>query len=117
MKKSKKKINLKTWLIGKLRSNSLQWPPRNEALKLARVDRGRYKCATCSEIYQRKDVHLDHIEPIVDVEKGFENWDIFISRMFCDEEGFQVLCKYCHDTKTEMEKVLREKFKKKKKEK
>lgn len=102
--------------MGKLRSNSLQWPPRNEALKLARVDRGRYVCAGCGEVCGRKDVHLDHIDPIVDVEHGFQDWNTLIERLFCYEEGFQVLCKYCHDTKTEMEKVLREKFKKKRKE-
>lgn len=109
--KEKKPINLKIWLIPKLRRLSYQWPNRNEAKKLARVERGKYKCAECNNIFGPKDVALDHINPVVPVE-GFENLGAFVESLFCNTEGFQCLCKSCHDSKTFLENKLRKELKK-----
>ena len=95
--------NFKPWLIAQLRRISYRWPPRNEAMKKARVDRGQYKCAKCKKVFHRSLIQLDHIKPVVDPKTGFTTWDKFIKRLFCGEDGFQVLCKDCHKKKTEKE--------------
>ena len=60
-----------------------------------------------------KDVLMDHINPVIPLE-GWDDFDGYIDRMFCDESGFQCLCKDCHDAKTREEKEIRMKFRKKK---
>lgn len=94
---------------------SYKWKPRNQALINARVGRGLYICNKCKDIFHVKKVQIDHIEPIVPVDKGFTTWDDYIKRMFCDVEGFQVLCKdLCHATKSKIESELRKINKKRK---
>jgi hypothetical protein len=59
---------------------------------------------------------MDHKTTIVPLE-GFKNgswcWDEYILRMFCDEDGYQVLCKECHDAKSNEEKKIRAEVRKK----
>lgn len=105
--RTKKPINLKTWLIPKLRRLSLMWPPRNEAKKLARVSRGVYKCAKCQELFKDKETRMDHIHPVVDVTIGFEDLGKYVESLFVYENGWQCLCLKCHDEKTEQEDSLR----------
>ena len=106
-----KKYNKKTFVTASLRRASIRWPPRSEALKKARVDRGLYRCSSCAEVFKKQEVHLDHIVPVVSPETGFIGWDDFIEKLFCDVEGFQILCKYCHETKTMLEDEIRKQFK------
>lgn len=47
---------------------------------------------------------MDHINPVIDPQIGFQSWDIYISRMFPDESGWQALCDICHKVKTKAEK-------------
>ena len=81
-------------------------------MREAKVARGRYKCATCQQVFAKKDTQVDHIEPAVSVKDGFINWDTYISRMYPDKEGFQILCSQCHDNKTAIEKEMRKYYKK-----
>lgn len=94
-----------------LRKASMRWPPLNKVRANARVSRGMYKCDGCGEIvptsiYEKgkrvKNVLVDHINPIVPT-TGFDSWDNVISRLFCSESNLQVLCKKCHDDKTNKE--------------
>lgn len=101
----------KTFLMRFLRKASYMWPARNEALRDAKVSWGRYKCAECHEIYQKKDIDIDHVNPVIDV-KGFDSWDNVIARLFCEREGFQILCKPCHKIKTKDETDLRVEYRK-----
>jgi 5-methylcytosine-specific restriction endonuclease McrA len=112
----KKEINLKTYLIPKLRSISLYWPGRTEALKKAQLARGQYQCNHCKQVFKRTELHVDHIDPVIDINDGWKGFDEFIPRLFCSVEGLQCLCKVCHDIKTETEKTLRMDAKTKKKE-
>jgi hypothetical protein len=52
---------------------------------------------------------VDHISPVVDPKKGFVSWDVYITRMFCEIDGLQVMCKPCHKIKTAEEKLERKK--------
>lgn len=99
--------NLRHFLTNKLRRISYQWPPRKTAIKRARIERGKYKCNICENIFGPKEIQLDHIEPVVGYEDGFIDWNNYLERLFCAEEGFQVLCKPCHEAKTFLENQIR----------
>lgn len=99
------------WLTNKLRRLSYQWPPRKQAIKNARLDRGIYQCATCEGKFGPKEIQLDHITPVVDEEIGWVDWNTYIDRLFCSEENFQVLCKPCHAAKTFFEQEIRKQVK------
>lgn len=102
------------WLREKLRRLSYQWPPRTHAKNLAKIDRGKYRCACCKNIFGLKDISLDHIDPVIGPE-GFINIQTYIERLFCPANGFQVLCSGCHDQKTLEEKKIRLEYKNKQK--
>jgi len=53
-----------------------------------------------------KNTFVDHIKPVVDPAVGFTTWDDYIERMFCEADNLQVLCKACHDAKSEEEKAI-----------
>lgn len=98
----------KSFVIATLRRASYRWPARNEAIKKARIERGLYICNGCKQIFSSKQIQIDHIEPIIPVDKGFTTWDDYIKRLFCDADGFQVLCKdVCHAAKSKIESELR----------
>lgn len=102
---------LKAFIIHTLRRASYRWYARNEALRLSRVERGFYKCAACKQTFARKEVQIDHINPVVKI-TGFTTWDDYINRLFCPVEGLQILCLTCHDSKTLIEQNRRKKHKK-----
>jgi 5-methylcytosine-specific restriction endonuclease McrA len=94
-----------------LRGGTRRWAPISDALRKAKVGRGIYKCNSCNEDVpvttkdedtgkRVKNVLVDHINPIVDPEEGFINWDTLIERMFCEEDNLQVVCHKCHTIKT-----------------
>ena len=98
----KKLPELKTWLRWQLRKISLRWPARSQAMARARVEWGVYKCEGCKSTTRAKDVQADHIVPVIGIE-GFTNWDDFITRLFCSADNYQILCKTCHQIKTQAE--------------
>lgn len=77
---------------------------RSEAIKRARMARGIYLCAKCGEMASRKDIEIDHVEavgPTPGSKLGkAATWDLFVERLFVPAEGLQVLCRPCHDGKT-----------------
>jgi 5-methylcytosine-specific restriction endonuclease McrA len=109
----------KGFVTSALRTASRRWPPKFEALKKALVGKkvnkktnklaNHYKCASCRQLFTSTDVQVDHISPVVDPVKGFVSWDVFIDRLFCEEDNYQVLCKPCHAEKTKAEKAQRSK--------
>ena len=66
----------------------------------------RYRCASCMSSFGIKEVHVDHIEPVIPVDTLPErplSWDQIISNIFTDVVHLQVLCVHCHKTKTKEE--------------
>lgn len=100
---------LKQFLINTLRRASYRHPGRYLALKRSHIGRNQYKCELCANIVTRKEISLDHIHPVVDPTKGWENLDIYAERMFVDETGYQAICDTCHDLKTGEELQIRKK--------
>lgn len=108
---------LKRFLIPKIRSASYRWSERSQAIKNARVERGRYKCAVCgNRELKNGEFVMDHISPVVPFEGWDGNWHTYINRMFVKAEQFQALCHNCHDLKTETEVQIRKMYRQKKKE-
>lgn len=116
-------IDLKTWVIWCLRKASYRWPPRQAALrnaavskafylkhpgeKVSKLVRNFYQCAKCKLAFSRKGVSIDHVDPVVDPKRGWQGFDEYIKRMFCSEDGFQILCGTDHDAKTAKERLIR----------
>lgn len=104
----------KAFLINALRRASYRWPSRYKALKRAHIGRNEYFCESCGVIGPKKSIALDHVEPVINPEKGWQDLDVYADRMLPDTEyGFQVLCKPCHAIKTNKENEIRKKNRKK----
>lgn len=109
------KAKFRSFIRGNLRRVSQKWAPIQTTLAKARVERGFYLCACCKEIVPAttkvdgkrvKNVHVDHIEPVIDPAIGWVSWDSLIERMFVEEDALQVLCDSCHTKKTNNEKAI-----------
>jgi len=103
-------FNRKSWIIAALRRASYRYPPRNQAKIASRRARGEYECSQCHGLFGPKEIQLDHIVPVIPIE-GFTGWDTYVERLFCELEGYQVLCKDCHSTKTIEENKKRKEIK------
>ena len=108
---------MSSFIKSALRSASQRWPPRYEALndsctgqkinqKSGRLAK-HYTCNGCNKDFPSKDVQVDHIKPIIDPAIGFQTWDILIANLFCEKENLQLLCKPCHQLKTNAEKLIK----------
>ena len=79
---------------------------RRAALSRGRQARGCYKCEQCGSLVGVGLINVDHINPAVPV-TGWDSWDGYIERLFCSEDGLQVLCDLCHLMKTAAERSAR----------
>lgn len=104
-----------------LREKFNRYPVKYEALKLAsrEIPAGFYKtgaragqekvrkvytCAEClKDDFMQKEVQVDHIVQAGSL-KTFKDLAGFCERLFCGIDGLQILCKPCHDKKTQEEK-------------
>ncbi len=98
-----------------LRQMTLRWAPFQTAEKAATTKRGFRRCAKCGEEVpvtvleggrRVKNVHKDHRVPVVDPHVGFTNWDDYITRLFCEADGIDILCRACHTEVTNEEKAI-----------
>lgn len=109
----------RAFITNALRAATRKWPPKYETLNDAKTEKKinprtkrlgqHYLCAACQQDFPSKDVQVDHISPVVDPSRGFENWDVFIERLFCDRDNLQVLCTACHKLKSDNEGKIRKK--------
>ena len=98
-----------------LRNASRWWKPIAEAKKLAkRAYKGKnksqkceYQCAHCKEWFMEKEIAVDHIVEAGSLTCG-DDLKGFVERLFCEVDGFQVLCnkrldgkESCHKKKTD----------------
>lgn len=102
-----------SWIRSTLRRASMRWKPISEAKIKARRPKpksaeGRhkyeYKCANCKKYYpekigKKKMIEADHIEEVGSL-RCAEDLPGFVTRLFCEVDGFQILCVECHDIKT-----------------
>lgn len=115
---------------GAMRRTFRMSPQMKEALQAARVElppalkkdgtpgkkpQVRYRCAICNELFPQKFVQVDHIDPVVPLNKKEEDmsYDDMARGIFCPVSNLQVVCstplKYndgkhsCHKKKTDEE--------------
>lgn len=113
------KWNLASVLRSALREAWRNSPLMREALENAKEEytvrskhglplrRVHFRCAGCRECFKREEVRVDHIAPVVCPLTGFQDWDVYVTRLFCESSKLQVLCEACHDVKTAREKAVR----------
>jgi hypothetical protein len=70
----------------------------------------QYKCYLCEKSFERDQVVVDHVQPVVEPKKGFTTWDQFIERLFCDASNLKACCSPCHKIKTQKEEEERKKY-------
>ena len=103
-----------SFITSTLRAGARRWQPKYDTLNASKTEKkinrktGRmaqhFRCQLCGEEFTQKDMEVDHIKPVVDPIKGFQTWDIFIDRLFCEANNLQAICKPCHLLKTNKEK-------------
>ena len=98
----------KTYIMNNvLRRGVYRWPGRWLAEKRTHLpELKKYYCELCGTVSRKKDTQMDHIDPVVPV-TGWDNWEGILERMYCAQEGWQRLCKPCHQEKTQAENALR----------
>lgn len=90
---------LKSYLIAHLRRIGYRNVHRTSAFQKAHIGRAKWECQQCLKIYNSsKDLHGDHLSPVVEPEKGFIDWNTYIERLFLGE--IQAICKECHLAKS-----------------
>lgn len=100
------------WVRSALRSKSLRWPPRNEALQLARrpykgpnkLQKWEFKCAICTEWYKAKEVCVDHYPKPAGSILSVADIGEFVNNLYCEVDNLRVLCVPCHAVHTLAEK-------------
>jgi 5-methylcytosine-specific restriction endonuclease McrA len=72
------------------------------------------KCETCGKMEAKSNVQVDHRQPVVPVDRSFEdmNIDEVVNRMWCEEKNLAIVCKPCHNSKTKEENKERRRLKK-----
>ena len=94
-----------------LRQGSIRWRPRNQCEERARrpavpedgynkQTKWVYQCCECKCWKNRKGMEIDHIIPAGELRKA-EDLPGFVSRLFCEVDGFQMLCIDCNNAKKE----------------
>jgi len=87
-----------------------RWKPiqatLNKARRRAKKKRVTYEylCCECKEWYPKKDVQVDHKIPAGQL-RSFDELGNFAQRLFCEEDGLQVMCRSCHKHKTDEDRV------------
>ncbi len=95
------------WIRSALRRLSIKWKPRSDFLKENRRAytgtnkriKWEYECKQCGEWKKQALVEVDHIIPCGALTK-FEDIGGFCARLFTEKDGYQILCKRCHQRKT-----------------
>lgn len=91
-----------------LRDGSRRWAPIvRQALDAAKRPsqsenkrlKWEYQCAECHGWYSRKEVHVDHIVPCGPC-GSWDEFAQFAERLFCEADGLAVMCRECHEEKT-----------------
>lgn len=74
------------------------------------------RCPICDLPTPRYLMAVDHLDPVIPTNSSFEEMslDTVVDRMWCVENNLQPICPLCHNKKTSLERVERNKHKKKK---
>ncbi len=138
-KAKKKEFDLDKFLEKELRRAFKRTPMYGDAKRRAKEEyfvpsktgkpmrRVRYKCAKCGQAFLDKtgsrEIAVDHIEPVVPLDRPLKDRGEYIDRLFCSVDNLQILCNYkgerngiksCHKIKTAEERALAATYRKEK---
>ncbi len=90
-------------------------PKYNKDGSRAKVDSVEYHCQVCNtwvkaSVGGKGNIAVDHIIPVIAVTNTsgqVEDWNEFHDRLFCDKKNLQRVCRPCHQTKTNEERMKR----------
>jgi hypothetical protein len=96
-----------------LRRAFTRWPPNYAARKDARQtysgpnkrQQWQFKCALCGGWWMQKETQIDHKIECGSL-RAFSDLSGFVERLFCEKDGLQVVCKKCHQEKTNLQRQL-----------
>lgn len=104
---------LRAFITSGIRSVQRRWPPMQLAKNEGRIKKevnGKmlffYQCACCEKWFRDKDIQMDHKVPCGSW-KTFDELGAWVERLFCHKDGWQRLCKPCHQIKTNQEREAR----------
>lgn len=87
-----------------------QWYPEKKLVATAcSIGTKQRRCAKCLKVFDRKQVHIDHIEPVGKQPRDWDEYPAFYRRLFCPASNLQALCVECHKRKSSNESKLRSK--------
>lgn len=79
-----------------------------EAMHRVKVESNQYRCEGCRKVFKLREMQVDHEEPVIDPEKGWEGMATFAARLNCDAKKLHPLCEdVCHRRKTNKENKVR----------
>lgn len=120
MNKKRKPLNLKNYLIPRLRRVWLTWPERTTVVNRCKVyiHEGTYKngkermrvykkCENCGKLCADGDYQVNHIIPVIDPAVGFVDWNTYIERLLCSSDNLNLLCTECHDEETKRQRATK----------
>jgi hypothetical protein len=122
--KKRPPYNQESVVRGALRRAFSRSPLVREVLEESRQEFPRYKkdgtrhkknwvkrqCQVCDEWVSSSHIAVDHIDPVISVEQGKQDWNTYIDRLWCNTSGkanLQRICDPCHDLKTAKERIAR----------
>ena len=99
------------FIRGHLRNAFSRYPVKhqvkqNNRRKKRNGKRFEYHCADCRQWFPDSQIQVDHITPAGSL-KTFGDLPGFCERLFCEADGLQLLCKSCHQVKTNREREER----------
>lgn len=119
--KQRPKYNQNAAIRGALRRAFARSPIVQEIMSESRREVPRYKkdgsrhkknsvqrqCQVCKQWSSASKMAVDHIVPVISIDEGFNDWNEFIDRLWCDKSNLQRICDTCHDKKTQDERIER----------
>lgn len=98
------------FILSHCRRITIKWKPKNDKLQEGKrpytgTDKRtkfEYSCEICNGWFKGKDIEIDHIVPCGGI-NSFTKIAGWFERALCEVDGFQRLCKSCHNTKTQKE--------------
>lgn len=70
-------------------------------------------CEECGLIFPRYLAEVDHLEPVVPLDKNLEDmtWTELVDAVWCDINNLRVVDKDCHKAKSKIERLERKRIK------
>jgi 5-methylcytosine-specific restriction endonuclease McrA len=121
MAKKKPPYNQNAAIRGALRRAFARSPIVTEVMQESRREVPRYnkdgslskkpwvqrQCQVCNQWVGSTKIVVDHKDPVISVDVGFQDWNEFVVRLWCNRSNLQRICDPCHDVKTAKERFER----------